>query len=50
MNLRYLEYATVSVVGAVSGRTYVFSATQSVQAVDGGDAGPLLALACFQAA
>ena len=48
LTLRYEEHAPVRLVGAASGRTYLFSATQAVQAVSGGDAAPLLALGCFR--
>lgn len=48
LTLRYLDHAPVRVVGAASGRTYVFSATQAAQSVEGGDAAPLLALGCFR--
>jgi hypothetical protein len=48
--LRYVEYAPVQVWGPVTGRQYVFSAAQSVRAVDPGDAAVLSGTRFFRRA
>ena len=48
--LRYTERSPVRVVGAASGRAYVFSAVRPVQAVARADAQALLATRFFRLA